>query len=137
MEFRTGSLVLSMAVRCLALMAVQHCKSHPVSLLQFALGIMIRISTKAWWSSRLPLHEQRREIMSHTRKRTRTALATFCGLVALLSGSVAMEVLSAAIATAAPVNIDPAAYQGQWRVDGAWHRGPATLDLSPGTHQFT
>src|ERR1700757_3288959 len=114
MEFRTGSLVLSMAVRCLALMAVQHRKSHPVSLLQFALGMMIRISTKAWWGSRLLLRERRREIMSRMRKSTRTALATFCGLVAVLSGSVALEVLSAAIATAAPVNIDPGAYQGQW-----------------------
>jgi hypothetical protein len=49
---------------------------------------------------------------------------------------VAIAVLWAAIATAAPVNIDPGAYQGQWRVDGVWHQGPAILDLSPGTHHF-
>src|SRR6266446_9792102 len=100
MEFRTGSLVLSMAVRRLALMAVQHCKSHPISLLPMALVIVVRISTKALWRALLPRCEQRREILSRTRKSPRIALATFCGLVAILSGSVAIEVFSAAIATA-------------------------------------
>src|SRR5215470_4723795 len=137
MAFQTGSRLLALAVQCLALRTEHHGPRHPGRLLQWSLGILRRLSTQAGRCSRYLWRERRHASLSRTRQTPRTALATCCGFVAVLAGAVALDVLAVATATAALVTIDSGAYQGKWCVDGAWHQGLVTLDLSSGTHQLT